>query len=203
MNRAPSLWASSWIALAGVLVGGAAWLLHHQRTEAVAAWQAEQNGSAPPAAVDDDPRRDWFRRSVLGAAGTPGDPGGIETRGFPGVSLEGADALDAEDARSVAVRAELGRWSAGGELPMEATRLAVEQADARAWSTLIVEAQGSEAEALASLQHLLAAPGLDGGYLTDPGRVVIESAGPGKLRFELRLRVWPIEAFVGSTEAGS
>ena len=86
---------------------------------------------------------------------------------------------------------------------MEATRLAVEQADARAWSTLIVEAQGSEAEALASLQHLLAAPGLDGGYLTDPGRVVIESAGPGKLRFELRLRVWPIEAFVGSTEAGS
>lgn len=108
--------------------------------------------------------------------------------------LDGADAL-ADAPADDAVRAELARWAAPARLPLEVERLAI-GATASGWRAIEFRARGAEAEVLAWLQHLLAAPGPAAGYLTDPARIVLDSLGGGRLALDLRLRIWPNASFL-------
>lgn len=191
-----SLWAGSWTALAGIVVGVSALWTHDGRTQSFEEGQAAQLTASKQTAAADRPQSDWFRRHVQAASGAIPIALDPDTGGFPGVTLQGSSSLEGDEQRVRAARAELARWSAGGELPITTQRLEAEVPQDEAWTLLTVEAEGKEAETLATLQHLLAAPGPANGYLTDPARVVIDVVGRGRLRFELQLRVWPIDAFV-------
>ena len=206
MRRAPaadSLWARSWTALAGVAVGlSALWTHDGRRTSFEDGLAAQVSRSAQTAAAD-RPQSNWFRRNVQSITGTIPIALDADTSGFPGITLDADPAMRGDEPRVRAARAELARWSAGGELPIAAQRLAAQVPAGEAWTRLTLEAEGREAETLATLQHLLAAPGPANGYLTDPARVVVEVAGRGRLRFELQLRIWPVDTFIATEEESS
>lgn len=200
---ADSLWAGPWTALAGIMVGlGALWT-HEGRRNLYEESSAQVAHDLANGSVSEGPQAEWFRRQVLALTEPIPTVLQLDTSGFPGIVIEGESELQGDEQRIRATRAELARWSAGGELPIVTQRLAADSPDQAAWSRLTVEAEGAEAEALATLQHLLASPGLESGYLTDPARVVVEVAGRGRLRFELQLRVWPVDAFVTEQGEGS
>lgn len=203
VRPADSLWAGPWTALAGLVVGlGALWT-HDGRARAFEQSSSQEARELAQASRNDGPQAEWFRRNVLGLTQPIPTVLQLDTSGFPGVVIEGEFELQGDEQRFRATRAELARWSAGGELPIETQRLAADSPELAPWSRLTVEAEGSEAETLATLQHLLASPGLESGYLTDPARVVVEVAGRGRLRFELQLRVWPVDVFVTEQGEGS
>lgn len=199
-RAADSLWARSWTAFAGVIVGLSALWTHDGRSKTFDDGLAAHAEESVQTAAADRPQSDWFRRNVQAISGTIPIALDADTSGFPGITLESEAALRGDEQRVRAARAELARWSAGGELPIVAQRLAAHAPVDEAWTRLTLEAEGNEAETLATLQYLLAAPGPANGYLTDPGRVVVEFAGRGRLRFELQLRIWPIDAFVATEE---
>lgn len=200
-NSISSLWAGAGTALAGIVVGLSALWTHDGRTKSFEKGQASQLQASQQTAALDRPQSDWFRRHVQAASGAIPISLDADTAGFPGVTLEGSVALEGDAQRMRAARAELARWSAGGELPVTTQHLKAEAPQGEPWTLLTVEAEGKEAEILATLQHLLNAPGPANGYLTDPARVVIDVAGRRRLRLELQLRVWPMEAFF-ATEGG-
>jgi hypothetical protein len=199
--RASSSWSSGWaVALAGIATAVALYLWSENR----AAKFDKQFGARPTVAGAPALSADWFQTRMLKAAAALPSIDRADSSAFPGTRLQGEDLLAGNTPLALACRAELARWSAGGELPVIADRLRVEAngQDSR-WQTLVVEARGSEAAALATLQHLLAAPGSAAGYYTDPARVSIEVAARDQLQFELQLRVWPAASFLDSAAEGT
>ncbi len=192
--RSSSSWSSGWaVALAGLTTAVALYLWSENR----AGKFEERFGANPIVARAPELSAGWFQSRMQKAAAALPHTDRADSSAFPGTRLQGEDLLAGESPLALACRAELARWSAGGELPVVANSLRVEAnpQDPR-WQTLIVEARGGEAAALATLQHLLAAPGSSAGYCTDPARVSIEVAERDQLQFELQLRVWPAASFL-------
>ena len=193
-SRNTASWSSGWaVALAGVVTAVALYLWSENRATKF----EERFGASPTALSTPELSAAWFQDRMQNAAEKLPQTDRADSSAFPGVRLQGEELLAGESPLALACRAELARWSAGGELPVVAEVLRVESAplDSR-WQTMIVEASGGEAASLATLQHLLAAPGSSAGYYTDPARVRIEVADRDQLRFELQLRIWPAASFL-------
>jgi len=199
--RPNSSWSSGWaVALAGFATAIALYLWSENR----AIKFEERFGESPTAASAPEESASWFQSRMQKAAAVLPQTDRANSSAFPGARFQGENLLEGTSPLALACRAELARWSAGGELPIVADSLRVEAADQDdRWQTLIVEAHGGEAAALATLQHLLAAPGSSAGYFTDPARVRIEVADRDQLQFELQLRVWPAASFLNPRREGA
>lgn len=199
--RTTTTWTSGWaVALAGLVTAAALYLWSENRAskfeKRFGAHLVTANESSPPAS--------WFQTRMQAAAAKLPQTDAADVSAFPGTLVQGAELLNHDHPVARACRAELTRWSAGGELPVTAQQLRVaSNPDDPRWHTLIVTAKGAEAAALATLQHLLAAPGSEAGYFTDPARVRIAVAERDQLEFELQLRVWPAASFLESATEGA
>lgn len=200
-TRTTASWSSGWaVALAGFATAIALYVWSENRASKF----EERFGASPTAQSAPELSAAWFQIRMQAAAAKLPQTERADSSAFPGATLQGAELLAGSDPLALACRAELARWSAGGELPVAADQLRVEAAAADdRWQTLIVSARGGEAAALATLQHLLAAPGSSAGYYTDPARIRIEVAERNQLQFELQLRVWPAASFLDAAAEDS
>lgn len=200
-TRTTSAWSSGWaVAVVGIVTAAALFFWSENRARSF----EQRFGANPHPESAPELSAAWFQSRMQAAAAKLPQTERADSSAFPGTTLQGAELLAGDAPLARACRAELARWSAGGELPVaaEQLRVAAPLEDDR-WQTLIVSARGSEAAALATLQHLLAAPGSSAGYFTDPARVRIEVAERDQLQFELQLRVWPAASFLDSAAEGS
>lgn len=147
-----------------------------------------------PNATNSEQAAEWFVEWLGDSTGAIPDAPDVQLGCFPGVPLQGLDLLNGEDDAARATRAELARWSASGELPMQLDDWSLHE-DVHGTLRLELTGQGDSAETLATLQHLLAARGEADGYLTDPARVEIESEGR-RLNLRLHVRIWPLSSFL-------
>jgi hypothetical protein len=199
--RNTASWSSGWaVALAGLATAIALYLWSENRATKF----EERFGASPTVESAQELSASWFQSRMQKAAERLPRTERADSSAFPSARVQGEDLLAGAGLLARACRAELARWSAGGELPVVADSLRIEAApqDSR-WQTLVVEAHGGEAAALATLQHLLAAPGSSAGYYTDPARIRIEVAERDQFQFELHLRVWPAASFLDTPVEGA
>jgi hypothetical protein len=200
-TRNTAAWSSGWaLALAGLATAVALYLWSVNR----AAKFEERFGATPSSASAPQASAAWFQSHMQKAAARLPQTDRADSSAFPGTRIQGEELISGDGPLARACRAELARWSAGGELPVVASSLRIEaDREDRRWQTIVLEAQGGEAATLATLQHLLAAPGASAGYFTDPARVRIDVAARDQLQIELQLRVWPAASFLDAAAEGA
>jgi len=182
------------VALSGILL-----VTWQDRRQKLAVLQEKWNARFGEAATEDSPARDaWW--SMYFPALPTGERSSSAVQAQTEQVVSGwSEIADEELAELVAREAE--RWSNAPAAALRDARWQVHD-EAGDYAVLSFSGSGSDADALAWLQHLLAAPNGSSAYLSDPARIDLIAIEPSGLRLQAEFRIWPNSAFVGQTIPG-